>query len=366
MKRLLSCSGSVYLDPEPESEETSYATEGTAAHFLWHAAWLLGKDPSYFRGQLIGDIPVTEEMIAGAKMFLDRVRFEMERVDATDNDIYLEQKIYHPDDNSRGGTPDCIIVGKKGIVVVDYKYGAGRLVLADDPQLLEYLLLGRENYKSNVVMYRAVVVQPRLENFQGFEREIDYDEKALIRHDEEVMHTQRCVDFNNVSFNVGGHCWKCPAMGTCDAIYLSATKLAETFHGEDMDAEKANDILGKEEAIKAYLKYTREWEFRRLNSGGEPIDYHLETTRSQSKFDIPETDLVMKAIEAGIDPELLYKKKLLTVNQLKKVVGEEFVNTVASVHTGGKKMVKLTDEPEQAQRAVTAASAFADVQMPEL
>ena len=358
--RILQCSGSAYLDPEVESHDSAYASEGTAAHELWHQAWLLGCEPSEFKGQLIEEVIVTDDMIEGAELFMRVVTQESERINSTQ--VILEQKIYHPDDNDRGGTPDCLVIGENELVVIDYKYGAGRLVLAqDNPQLMEYATLACEHHKLDVEDIRLVVVQPRRANSEGTVRRHVTTMEDIRKHDEAVRGVQNCVDLGNPTYEVGNWCWKCPAMGNCNAIHLTAVDLQQTFEGDRMDADRANDVLSKASAVKEYLKMVEEWERTRLKSGGDPVNYVLKEKRSQRRYNLSEEELIASAEEAGFTAEQCYKQVLLTPNPLKKQLGDEFVDVVAPVTVGGTKMVPKTDESTAGQKALSAKDVFADI-----
>lgn len=364
--RILKCSGSAYLDQESEPQDSIYASEGTAAHELWHRSWVLGCEPSEFKGQIIEDVVVNDSMIEGAELFIRVVTQEADRVGALQGEgrVILEQRILHPDDGDRGGTPDCVILGDDELVIIDYKYGAGRLVLAqDNPQLLEYATLAREHYKLDVNTIRLIVVQPRRANSEGTVRRHVVRAEELTEHDAKVRGVQNCVSFGNVTYEVGNHCWKCPAMGNCNAIHLTSVDLQRTFEGADMDAERANEVLSKAEAVRNYLKYTEEWEHNRLKSGGDPINYVLKEKRSQRRYNLSEEELIASAEEAGFTAEQCYKQVLLTPNQLKKQLGEEFVDAVAPVTVGGTKMVPKTDESAAGQKALSAKDVFADVKI---
>ena len=364
LSRVLKCSGSVFLDPEVESGDNLYASEGTAAHELWHQCWILGCEPSEFRGKMIEDIVVSADMVEGAELFLRVVQQEADRVGAGKDSsrVILEEKVLHPDDKDRGGTPDCIVLGDEELVVIDYKYGAGRLVLAENnPQLLEYAALAVEHHKLEHEKVRLVVVQPRRANSEGTVRRHNVTREAISDHDEALRGVQNCVEFGNVTYEVGNHCWKCPAMGSCNAIHLTAVDLQRTFDGADMDAERANQVLAQAEAVKEYLKYTAEWELSRLKSGGDPVNYVLKEKRSQRRYNLSEDDLTAAAEDAGFTAESCYKKVLLTPNQLKKQLSEEFVDQVAPVSVGGLKMVPKADESTAGQKALSAKDVFADI-----
>jgi len=360
--RILKCSGSVYLDPEVESHDNVYASEGTAAHELWHRSWILGCDPADFLGKVIEDIKVTPDMVEGAQLFLRVVEQEASRVEATKDGVFLEERLRHPDDNDRGGTPDCIILGRNEMVVVDYKYGAGRLVLAENnPQLMEYATLAYEHHDVEYDDIRLIVVQPRRTNAEGTVRRHSVKYSVIEEHDLSLRSVQNCVELGNVTYEVGGHCWKCPAIGSCDAIHLTAVDLQMSFEGTDMDVERANQVLSQAEAVRHYLKYTEEWELNRLKSGGAPVNYVLKEKRSQRRYNLSEEELVASVEKAGFTAEQCYKQVLLTPNQLKKQLGEEFVDEVAPVSIGGIKMVPKTDESTAGQKAISAKDVFADI-----
>jgi len=256
------------------------------------------------------------------------------------------------------------VLGDEELVIIDYKYGAGRLVLAqDNPQLLEYATLAYEKHEIKHDNIRLIVVQPRRANSEGTVRRHVITKSTLDEHDERLRMVQNCVTFGNVKYEVGSHCWKCPAMGNCDAIHLTAVDLDRNFTGEEMDAQRANDVLGKADAIREYLKYTEEWEHNRMKGGGDAIGYVLKEKRSQKRYNVSEDELIAAVEEAGFDAGECYKQVLLTPNQLKKKLGEEFVESVASVSSAGTKLVPKTDESTSGQKALSAKDVFADIKI---
>jgi len=367
MHRVFKCTGSVYLaktsDVEP-GESTEYADEGTAAHAVFHRAWLLGVEPSTMLGSAVNGFTVDQSMVEGAEEILQVVEKECERLGVGPEAVTMERYIQHPSDPDRGGTPDILIRSETHLSVVDYKYGMGIFVdVIGNSQILEYAVLAHEEKSvplENQLETRLTVVQPRLKiHFYGTVREWDLPEGYLKAFNTRVLDRQEKVENEDIDFEVGSHCWKCPVQLHCGPMQETTMDMAAAFSGA-MTPQKAGQILDSEMAIKDYINNVRDWELRRLKSGGNPVRFTLKDKRSTRKFTVSEEELCEAAQEMGVDEASLYKKVLKTPNQLTKVLGKEFVEAKSSSQSSGSKLVPLSEVPEDSGRS--AKDVFAGVE----
>ena len=167
-ERWIRCPPSIKLGEEygPPDESSVYAEEGTEAHSL--CEFLLRQA----MGEEAGD-PRPEfkyydqEMQECAEGYRDTVLELYEQIEGAA--LCIEQRI----DFSRFvpggfGTSDCVIVGDGKLIVVDFKYGKGVSVSAEDNSQLKCYALGA--YEIFSALYEIeeitlVIYQPRISNY---------------------------------------------------------------------------------------------------------------------------------------------------------------------------------------------------------
>ena len=165
--RWLNCNPSARLELEFEDRETEAAAEGTAAHALCEhklrrALKMRSKKP-------VSPYD-SDEMDAYTDGY---VQFVMEALEEArqvcpDSQIMIEQRLdfscYVPDGF---GTGDCLIVSDHLLHIIDFKYGQGVLVEAENnPQMMLYALgaLRSFDFLYDVDLVAMTIYQPRREN----------------------------------------------------------------------------------------------------------------------------------------------------------------------------------------------------------
>ena len=165
--RWLNCNPSARLELEFEDRTTSAASEGTAAHALCEHKL---KRRLKLRSERPVSVWDSDEMEACTDDYADFVMENVVRERRRDKDtqVLIEQKLdfscFVPDGF---GTGDCIIVSKGRLHIIDFKYGQGVLVEAEDnPQMKLYALgaLGLFEEKYQIKKVKMTIFQPRREN----------------------------------------------------------------------------------------------------------------------------------------------------------------------------------------------------------
>ena len=180
--RWLNCNPSARLEQEFEDHETEAATEGTAAHALCEhklrkALKMRSKKPvSQFD---------SDEMDAYTD---DYVAFVLEAIaearrNCSDPLVLIEQRLdfscYVPDGF---GTGDCLIVADKQLHIIDFKYGQGILVDAENnPQMMLYALGALRLFDSlyDIETVAMTIFQPRRENISTWTIPSDLREYSI-------------------------------------------------------------------------------------------------------------------------------------------------------------------------------------------
>lgn len=170
--RWLHCNPSARLELEFEDRETSAASEGTAAHALC-------EHKLKRKLKLRSERPVSEydddEMEQYTDDYVDFVMGQVvrERRRDAETQVLIEQRLdfscYVPDGF---GTGDCVIVSKGRLHIIDFKYGQGVLVEAEEnPQMKLYALGALREFgeKYQIKKVKMTIFQPRRENVSTWE-----------------------------------------------------------------------------------------------------------------------------------------------------------------------------------------------------
>ena len=165
--RWLHCLPSARLELEFENTNGEAAKEGTAAHALSEHKL---KKALRIRSKRPTSEYDSDEMEECTDAYVDFImeQVELARKSCTDPIVLIEQRLdfscYVPDGF---GTGDCVIISDDRLHIVDFKYGMGVLVDAEDnPQMKLYALGALEIYDSlyDIKEISMTIFQPRREN----------------------------------------------------------------------------------------------------------------------------------------------------------------------------------------------------------
>lgn len=165
--RWLNCLPSARLEEEFENTGSEAAREGTAAHALCEHKL---KRALHIRSRRPVSDYNSDEMEECTDAYVEFIMEQYEAVKQTCSDpiILIEQHLdfscYVPDGF---GTGDCIIISDERLHIIDFKYGMGVLVVAEDnPQMKLYALGALEIYDAlyDITEVSMTIFQPRREN----------------------------------------------------------------------------------------------------------------------------------------------------------------------------------------------------------
>lgn len=231
--RWMHCPGSIRMSEGLPDSTSSYAKEGSAAHYLAEACLRKKQDPGFYAGCVIrrvgngysilkngarrldGDFEVDYDMAEAVQLYLDTIRADIAA--HPDMSLVIEQK-FDLSDLFPGmfGTNDACLCEPFGkCIVYDYKHGAGVPVdVKDNPQLLYYALgayLGND-----CADVELVVVQPRARHADGPVRrwELAGDELADWAKDK-LIPAAKATEAPGAPLVSGDWCRFCKAAGVC-------------------------------------------------------------------------------------------------------------------------------------------------------
>lgn len=238
-ERWLECPGSVPYCAERglASGGSVYSREGTFAHAIAADCLNQNVEPTVFLGRTDGEFTCDEDMAGFIRVFTAYVRRR----------AYLFRWVEHQVTLLPGtvyGTADVIILYREGndlvLEVVDFKYGAGKYVEAEDnAQLLTYLAAALPLAAGlKITRYRVTIVQPRCYGAPVRTAEIPAE---LIG-----AHRARCerAVADAQTFRAGTWCKWCPARMECDVARDAAFRVAADVFAEAPQSYRAHEPRG--------------------------------------------------------------------------------------------------------------------------
>lgn len=345
--RWLNCNPSARLELEFDDTESIAAAEGTAAHVLCEhklrkALKLRSKKPV---SQYDSD-----EMDAHTDGYVEYVLETIAEIRQSCKDpiVLIEQRLdfsrYVPEGF---GTGDCVIIGDGKLHIIDFKYGQGVLVSAENnPQMMLYALAGisQFGYLYDISEVSMSIYQPRRENVSTWTISVNTLQEWA---DTVLVPKARLAYDGEGDYCPGEWCIFCRAAVKCRARAEAKLKLASLEFALPpllTDAE-IEDVLDKLDDLCKWAGDIKEYALKAALSGKEWNGYKLVAGRSNRRY--ANEDAVAKAAEnAGYHD--IYTKSLLGVTAMEKYLGKEKFSEVLGGFiekpTGKPTLVPLSDK----------------------
>ena len=221
--RWLNCPPSARLCEGYDDRDSDFAAEGTDAHALCEfklrtALGMEARDPT---GDLSWYTSEMEECANGYAAFVMEL-VEEARQTCPDPLILIEQRLDYSRYVREGfGTGDCVIIADGTLHIVDFKYGRGVLVEAEDnPQMKLYALGALELFDCiyDIDTVSMTIYQPRRANVSTFtltrQELLDWAETVLVP-------TAELAYAGDGEYHCGEWCQFCKAKADCDHQYLA-------------------------------------------------------------------------------------------------------------------------------------------------
>lgn len=369
----LVCTPSIRLEEQFENKTSEYMAEGTLAHGIAEL-----KAINYFLGgmtkrkfnseikKLQQSDDYNEEMQEYTDTYLDYLK-EVALKTNTRPTVVIESKVDYSKYAKEGfGTADCLIIANKDLYVIDFKYGKGVSVSAEEnPQLKLYALGALEKYK---ILYpietiHLCIVQPRISNISEYE----LNRNDLEKWGNEVVVPAAEKAFIGIGDYVPGeHCRFCRAKGCCSARAAKNLKPIEDFMPVEYNAKEkhktldsftkgilTNDevgtILKQISDVESWIKDLKAYALEQLLEGNDIKGYKVVEGRSNRI--IADVDKAFEIIkDYGIDEALLYKRNPLTLTELEKLLTkkkfEELIGDYVIKPKGAPTLAPISDKRE--------------------
>ena len=346
--RWLNCTPSARLEQEFEDQETEAAREGTAAHALCEHK--LKKALRMRSRRPVSDYD-SDEMEECSDAYVEFVieQYEKTKLICKDPIILIEQRLdfsqYVPDGF---GTGDCIIISDDRLHIVDFKYGLGVLVEAEDnPQMKLYALGALDLYDAlyDIKEVSMTIFQPRRENVSTWTIPV---EELRIWAENELKPKAQMAFNGEGDYLPGEWCTFCRAAVQCRARALEKLRLAQKEFRLPplLTDEEIEEIL---KVLPDLTKWANEITAYAtdavLNHGKEWNDFKVVEGRSVRKYR-DEEKVAEAAMEAGYKD--IFRRSLITLTEMQKLMGkkkfEEILGSLIYKPPGKPTLVPRTDK----------------------
>lgn len=359
--RWIRCPPSQRLSASYEDKSSDYAAEGVEAHIyceyaIKSALGMEAKDPT------VSLTYYSEEMATCADGY---TAFILELIEAAkqtcpDPVVLIEQRLDFSKYVEQGfGTGDCVVIADRTIHIVDFKYGQGVLVEAEDnPQMNLYALGALELIDGiyDIDTVSMTIYQPRRDNVSTH----TVFKETLYQWAEEVLRPAAKLAYaGEGDYQSGEWCQFCKAKYECRKRAEENTVLVKHDYKRPplLKDDEIESILDKLDTLVSWASDIKEYCLQAALGGKRWQGWKLVEGRSNRKYTSEET-VAQAVASAGYDP---YEHKVMGITAMEKALGKATFSELL----GGlveKPQGKPTLVPEGDKRPAirTAADDFAD------
>lgn len=242
--------------------------------------------------------------------------------------IALEQRLDYSAYAPEGfGTGDCLIIGGNTLDIVDFKYGKGLLVLAENnTQMALYALASWLRYSMlyDIKVVRMSIFQPRLDNISSWEISLE----ELLSIGEWIKPRAQMAYNGEGEFVAGEHCMFCRARYQCRARSAQLSSVADEFPQTDkgtpvlpplMSDEEVGRVLARAQQIAKWAKDLEDYALKSILDGAEIPGWKVVEGRRVRAF--TDTDAAFAKLKSsGYDEALLWERKPISLTKVEELV----------------------------------------------
>ena len=327
--RWLNCPPSARLCEDYDDKGSNFAAEGSDAHSLCEyklrkALGMEAKDPTE---DLTWYDAEMEESASGYAAFVMELVAEAKKT-CSDPVVLIEQRLdYSKYVQSGFGTGDCVLIADGTLHIVDFKYGRGVLVEAEDnPQMKLYALGALEIFDClyDIDTVSMTIYQPRRANVSTFtltrQELLDWAETVLVP-------TAELAYAGDGEYHCGEWCQFCKAKADCRERARANMELARYEFRQPplLTDEEVEEILGKLDSLMDWASDIKDYALQAAISGKHWSGYKLVEGRANRRY-TDENAVVAAVKAAGYDP--YDEPKLLGVTAMTTLLGRKQFNDI--------------------------------------
>lgn len=326
--RWMNCTPSANLEREFADKSSEAAAEGTAAHALCEHKLRKALKMRSTR-------PVSKYDSDDMEIYTDSYRdFVLEQLaeakqHCIDPLVLIEQRLdfscYVPDGF---GTGDCVIVADKALHIIDFKYGLGVLVSAENnPQMMLYALGALRLFDAlyDIETVSMSIFQPRRDNVSTWTIPVS----ELNEWAETTLREKAALAFDGEGdFIPGPWCTFCKAAVKCRARAEEKLALAQYEFAKPplLTDEEIEDILSRLEDLTKWANEISAYaQDAAINHGKQWKGFKLVESRSNRKY-TDENAVIAAANAAGYRD--IFRKNLIPITEMEKLMGKKTFSEV--------------------------------------
>lgn len=368
--RWMTCPGSVALCAGMPDDSSSFAEEGTAAH--WAAEQiLLGKHDQF---SVVGqkaenNITIDADMAADVMRYVTQIRDTAESMGGT---LLVEQRLAigsWTGEADAHGTSDAVILAPGEIAVCDLKFGRGVEVFAENNrQLMIYALAAVEAFDIAAGPFdrvRLIISQPRLGNFSEWSLTLD----ELTAFGTQVTQAALGTMLKDAPLVPGEKACKfCKAKATCPALRSEVIDAFENVEPKTAEVDRLGWAMGKVALVETWCKAVRAEVEKELLAGKAIAGWKLVKGKMGNRkwADPAEAEATLKGLRLKVDQ--MYSLSLISPTTAEKlvetnVIGPRQWKKVLPLITRSEGSPSVAPESDKrpALAAVAKSDDFADV-----
>lgn len=321
--RWMNCNPSANLEREFADRTSEAAAEGSAAHALCEHKLRKALKMRSTRPASKYD---SDEMELYTDSYVEFVleQIEVAKQHCADPFVLIEQRLdfscYVPDGF---GTGDCLIVADKLLHIIDFKYGLGVLVDAEEnPQMMLYALGALRLFDAlyDIDTISMSIFQPRRENVSTWTITV----AELEEWAEQTLRPKAELAFKGEGvFNPGPWCTFCKAAVKCRARAEEKLALARYEFAKPplLTDEEIEDILYRLDDLTKWANEIAAYaQDAAIHHGKQWNGFKLVEGRSIRKYR-DESAVVAAATAAGYRD--IFKKSLIPITEMEKLMGKK-------------------------------------------
>lgn len=326
-KQWLNCPPSVRLTENMPEKPSKYAAEGTLAHAIGELKlrkkFEVMKKSEFDKKlkELKASPNYSPEMDGHTDTYCDYVSGLAHSYKAKPY-VVIEKQVNYSHIAPEGfGTCDCLMLCGEDMHVIDFKYGQGVIVSAEDnPQLKLYALGAAAEYSllysiKNVTLH---IVQPRTAEGNS---SWSVSAEDLISWGESIKPIAALAYEGKGEFKAGGHCMFCKAKASCraQAEYRLSEAGFTNVPPELLSNEELGRVLRQAQSFAKWLSCVEDYALNEILNG-RPIE-GFKAVEGRSNRVITDIDAAFEVLKTnGYDEALLYERKPITLTALEKLV----------------------------------------------
>ena len=329
--RWLACPPSAVAAEAYPDQDTEFTREGTLAHEV--AERIANGISGELLDRLQLYVDIDPEMIDCAYGYRDYIQEQLANSDAV---VLLEQRVdYSPWAPDGFGTCDCIIIQGDLLTIIDYKYGRGVAVSAEDNPQMKLYALGALNdfgiaYDVNRVEMH--IYQPRLNNISSCSLMVE----DLLEWGESIKHTAAKAAKGKGNYCAGAHCKFCPHAGRCRKLTQTCTEYVEAHSLRVavpvLAPHEVAEVLQMKPLVELWLKRIEGQALNTMLDGGEVPGFKVVEGKLGNRKWTDELEVAKTLDTAGYSKEDYTEVKLLSPAAMDKALGKQKVAELLDAH----------------------------------